>query len=654
MKQAVARALVAGFLVMAVMVATGTATADNGPACQQQVDTSAPGIDGMIPAPPCLQQGNQKTLAETYPATAYLPFNVDAGSVVLNAPPNPWQDGLNVAMSFYASAVMFVVLLAVTIAGRLMEWTFSVDFLTGAAPAQAAVVHALFADFYKQLGIGFVALGGLWFFLTSVRGYFTRAFQGVGWMILIMVAATFYAAQPESVLVAANNGSTTVARDLLGSVASADPALINRQNDPQYAKGPTEDAALRLAMDRLWKVYVYTPWSVAALGSQQSGANYGQELLAKNAGLHSNFDQDFLGNPKVPQADKDWYNGDQGTMRLGVTLLALSVAVWASLLILVITAAVVVAQLALLILLMLLPLVLLLAIQPEWGQDVARRWAMAALKALAVKVGAALLLVIVIVIANVIATIPWWIISAFLQLCLLAAAIWKRKFFLSIFQGERLSRKERREVRKVESARRVVRRAEERAGRQGSTATARRTASSSSAGRRSRNAATATTAGDAEGQAQVLRGQKKAAVSKLSVAEAGGKPRRKASAAAAGARRVAHGAGHVMEKGGAVLTTLQPELAPATVPLTIGGSALQRATRPASRQPMQAPAAPSPSPAPARKIRPASRQAIPSAKPAAPVPAPAPAPRPVAPVQRPPITPPRPPALPSGGSRRVA
>src|SRR5262249_36979328 len=81
---------------------------------------SAQGIDGLVPPPPNIQQGNQPTLAERYPTTAYTPFTVSVGGSLKDALTNPVQSSANVMFTVWAGTEMEVLLIVAVLTSRLL------------------------------------------------------------------------------------------------------------------------------------------------------------------------------------------------------------------------------------------------------------------------------------------------------------------------------------------------------------------------------------------------------------------------------------------------------------------------------------------------------------------------------------------------------
>lgn len=427
MKRWGGKALLAGLLTAWMLLGSGGVMADS----SSPPTPSAQGIDGLVPPPPNIQQGNQPTLAERYPTTAYTPFTVSVGGSLRDALTNPVQSSANVMFTVWAGTEMEVLLIVAVLTSRLLEWTFAVDVVGTAGGPLTQVVQTLADQVYRPLLETALVLGGLWLvWHLLIRRRTMYSFQGVAWALVAMVAAGVYFAAPVGVMSAANNLSAAASREMLSAIGTGDPKMASRSSDPSFSQGDPSDAELRIFVDRYWRTFVFKPWSVAALGDVSTGQRYGEELLAKWSGQPSNFDADFK---NAPQSAQDWYGGSRGGDRFAIVAVALVVAVMASILFLLIAGAVVVAQFGLLILLMVAPLFLLVGVHPGMGRRLLVRWAELVAAALLIRVLCAALLALVLVLSGLIAEIPNWGVAAALEVALVVTAFIYRKPFLRVF-----------------------------------------------------------------------------------------------------------------------------------------------------------------------------------------------------------------------------
>lgn len=406
---------------------------------------SGQGIDGMIAAPP-IQHGNQPLLFERYGIDAYLPaglLHIDPGSAIantlLNGPAGMVVQELQIGATFAASWMISILLGLGTITTRLLEWTFSMDFASGASGPLGAVTRSLAQNFYAPLLPFVIVLVGAWLvWHWLIRQRFTFGLGGLLWMLVALALGGLYMSSPVEVMSEANQFTAGLASAMLDGVSAADPQMSGRVGDPTMALGPQHDAELRQFNDRIWRTFFYGPWTSAEFGAYDpkvpgTNRHYGEELLAKNAGEQSSFDQDI---GKAPGWMQDFYNGGNGLGRAAVALFSLMVAMLGMLLYLFMALAVIGSQIGYLVLLMVAPPILLIGTHPGLGRNVLIRWLGLVLGMLGVRLLYSLFLAIVLVLGGVIATAGadmGYVPAALLQLLLVGLAIWFRKPFIAVF-----------------------------------------------------------------------------------------------------------------------------------------------------------------------------------------------------------------------------
>jgi TrbL/VirB6 plasmid conjugal transfer protein len=320
---------------------------------------------------------------------------------------------------------------------RLLEWVFSIDIVSGAGGPLGEVVRQLSQQVYAPLLSTALVLVGIWLlWQLLLRRRPLAGLQGVAWVIGALVAAGVYFAAPVQVMSGVDGFTADLSRAVLAAVGSGDPAMASRGSNPSFAQGDAADAELRMFVDRYWRTFVFTPWSVAELGDVGAGQRYGEELLAKQDQRSSDFDSDF--GSTAADNTKQWYGGQHGAERLAIVSGALVIALAASVLFLLVGGAVLMSQFALLALLMLAPLFLLAGIHPGVGRRLLTRWAEMVAAALLIRIFSAAFLAVMLVLSGLAAAVSWggqagWALQAALQLALVICAFVFRKPFLRIF-----------------------------------------------------------------------------------------------------------------------------------------------------------------------------------------------------------------------------
>jgi hypothetical protein len=435
-----AAAAVLALAIFAVAGALAVSADAPAPTPAPQAGPAPPGLDSLMPPPAGIQQGNAATLEERYPALAYANFNVDTLNTISNGFQDPTGTAANVLANWWAGELMTLVTAVAIVTIRLVEWTFSLDLASGAgAPLSAAVQTVHDQLFIPLLPIALALLGLALTWVILARRRSLQGLTNAGWALAVLVVASVYFAAPAAVLGAVDGFAGDLSRGILASIGAGDPGMVTRATDSSFSQGDPADAELRMFADRYWRTFVFQPWSVATFGDPATGQRFGEELLAKQSNMPSNFDLDF-NNPINGPSDqaKAWYNGQYGGFRLGIAALTLVAVVLASVLCLLVAGTVLMSQLALVLLAMVLPLFLLVGLHPGIGRRILVRLAEMAAGALMMRVLSAAFLAVLLVVSGLLdqtvsAVAGGWLVASALQVALLAAAFVYRKPFLRVF-----------------------------------------------------------------------------------------------------------------------------------------------------------------------------------------------------------------------------
>jgi len=418
------RFLVVAMLAGIALMGAGVVSADNGSGSQASPD--AQGMDALMPAPKGLQGENQPTMSEKYPVTAYTPFQVD-NTVPLTNPGSAFW-------SYMATGVASALLVVAMMVLRLTEWIFTIDIIAAAAPATDNVVGHLVLQVYRPALAGVYILLGISFTWRHLwKAQWNALLERLAWVGVVSVLAALYFAQPGTALTVANGYAASMSRLIFGAIATVNPNVGPGSSDPRFNKGDVTNAELRAATDDYWQTYVFLPWSIAALGGEDTAKACGELLLAKNAGMGEGPFNDCLS--KAPQKDKDWYQGERGWDRFATSAEALFVASLSGGLMLLIAASIVLSQVSLTFIAMAGPLILLIGAFPGWGRRFMMGWLDKAGSAILKRVAASFLLGLVLLASTIVGkTFPWGV-AAFLQIVIIVAAALKWHWLWSSFQS---------------------------------------------------------------------------------------------------------------------------------------------------------------------------------------------------------------------------
>lgn len=398
---------------------------------------------------PDLRGGQDPTLYEQY-GTAGYGLDKDLG----------WRDigdevG-NAVASFLWTTATWIADTAITI----FQWSYSLDLFGMTSGAITQVTAALSHVLYEPFVLPMVILAGLWLVWNALlKKRATTAAESSIWVVFALAAAVVFLAQPARIVGGLSGATTGLSRSILGGVAGLDPKTGPDDGVTTKASygGDTTDSELRAAADRMWRTYVYAPWTVLEFGTTTKAPKWGERLLAAKALTTDEANQIKSGQKSAeqisgekqrqydairkeisqdPQA-KAYFQGHRAGQRMAVAGLALAAVVLSGGLIAALALATLFAQLALVLLAMLGPVFLLAAIHPGAGRIIATRWANLLAYTAIKRVAYAVLLSVILVMNGALidqGSKLGWAVAMTLSVALAGALLFYRKAFLSIIE----------------------------------------------------------------------------------------------------------------------------------------------------------------------------------------------------------------------------
>jgi hypothetical protein len=401
------------------------------------------GADALIKAPN-LRGDSQPTLLERYGAQGHsLDTQTGFGS------------GADQALNAMAGGLFAIATWLAQIVIATFQWAFSIEIFSFVGEAVSAIVGGLQGVVYEPFIIVAVVLAGLsmtWSGLVRRRG--NIAAEQMGWTVFALTAAALFFLSPAALVNGANQVSTGLSRAALTAVSVADPMTGPDDGVTVQAtyEGGAADDQLRIAADRFWRVFVHQPWLVLQFGDLDTGATFGERLLAAKtitadeleatdgdpealAALTTTKRETYLALQEEilasPQA-AEWFRGRRAVERLGVATLALAGVAVGGLLLVLVAAAVLLAQTGFLLLVLLGPFALLLGVHPGVGRVIALRWAGLLAGLLLKRVLLGTLLGVILVVNGVLLDAAYslgWLVVMGLQTLVVAAVVVYRKPF---------------------------------------------------------------------------------------------------------------------------------------------------------------------------------------------------------------------------------
>lgn len=427
---------------------TGAPGGEDAEAPPPEPEAAGDGAASLLRGPD-LRGSNQPTLYEKY-GTAGYSLDKDLG----------WRDIGDEVGNTVASFLWGLTTVLADAAIKTLQRSYSLDLFGMTSGAIAGVTDALSRVLYQPFVIPMVLLAGLWLTWNALlKKRATTAAESSVWVVFALAAAVVFLAQPARIVGGLSGATTGMARTILGGVAGLDPKTgpadgVTTQGS--YGGDPA-DNELRAVADRMWRTYVYAPWTVLEFGSTDKGQQWGERLLAAKALTpeeaeaskndpeqakviseenKAEYEEVRANIKKDPQA-KAYFNGHRPGQRISVAGLALVTVVLSGGLIAALALATVFAQLALILLTMLAPVFLLAAIHPGAGRVIATRWANLIVYTAVKRVAYAVLLSVIVVMNGALidqGSKLGWTVAMILSIALSGAMVFYRKAFLSIVE----------------------------------------------------------------------------------------------------------------------------------------------------------------------------------------------------------------------------
>ncbi|HVW31600.1 MAG TPA: hypothetical protein VHL53_03580, partial [Acidimicrobiia bacterium] len=342
----------------------------------------------------------------------------------------------------------------------IFQWSYSLDLFGMTSGAITQVTAALSHVLYEPFVLPMVILAGLWLVWNALlKKRATTAAESSIWVVFALAAAIVFLAQPARIVGGLSGATTGLSRSILGGVAGLDPKTGPADGVTTKASysGDSTDSELRAAADRMWRTYIYAPWTVLEFGTTDKAPKWGERLLAAKAlttdeAARAKNDPDQAAKISAQKKDefekirheisqdpqaKAYFQGHRPGQRMAVAGLALAAVVLSGGLIAALALATLFAQLALVLLAMLGPVFLLAAIHPGAGRIIATRWANLLAYTAIKRVAYAVLLSVILVMNGALidqGSKLGWAVAMTLSVALAGALLFYRKAFLSIIE----------------------------------------------------------------------------------------------------------------------------------------------------------------------------------------------------------------------------
>ncbi len=349
------------------------------------------------------------------------------------------------------------------------QTAFSESLLTSLGDAIENFIKQLGQVLYFPYVTPVVLLGVIWLTWQGlVRKRGTMTFEGIIWMVIAVVAATWFLNRPGDIMKASNSVTNGATNAIMAGVNQLSPTtstgcLPEKSTNPRASSGFRFGTGSDQVANALWSTLVCKPWVAGEFGvAAASGKGIAAELVQKHGRdlltvqaisrkevkrINSSADKSATSQRISEQKVQRWkairndiknnyptayplFQGKQWGTRMGIALAALLAAVFAGALVLLIALTLIVLKVGFLLLMATGPFFLLVGIHPGSGRVIALRWFELLIGTLLKQIVVALALAVLIFGYTVILSLglPWAIQMLLLFLLGLAAFIYRKPF----------------------------------------------------------------------------------------------------------------------------------------------------------------------------------------------------------------------------------
>lgn len=280
-----------------------------------------------------MSKGGPKTLFETYSFGSWY-FDTDVDFNLLDA-----NTYLPTIMNGIVNFLGYLWVLVVYLAVGISWWLFSSLNVPGLSDAVTTMLGGASGVVLQWLFPTAIAVGGVVAYVEGrrVKGSY---YAQIAWMLAAGILAVGLTASPGTFVKGVDTVRDTGSNMIL---ATSNNAISTNDTTPftwkkvDFSVNTPSDAMLRKSADSIWRGVVATPWCLVEFGSVQACQKYGKAILAAGADTAARKDiiQNTIyptegnGNPDAGKKSPtgQWVAGQDWPQRLGMTVLALVVAI---------------------------------------------------------------------------------------------------------------------------------------------------------------------------------------------------------------------------------------------------------------------------------------------------------------------------------------
>ncbi len=266
----------------------------------------------------------------------------------------------------------------------LTEFAYSVNMFELMEDTMTPLFGNIGSKIFGGLSIFFIGLAGFYLIFKLARGHLINVILGILSLALVIAIATAFFTYPGRILTSVDEAFSDIAGDII---------------DPVYQDINGSDAenvsSAKKTSDLLWNIIVHKPWQILEFGSESVADKHEEKILALEEGSDEREEYVKEANVKTFKATVS-----QQVERFSTVIIYLIFSVIVFVAVLAFLVLIIGYQLWVWVLAIFSIFVFLMALVPNFGLGLLKRWAVQILSAMAIKVVLSFMLIILFVVMS--------------------------------------------------------------------------------------------------------------------------------------------------------------------------------------------------------------------------------------------------------------
>lgn len=267
----------------------------------------------------------------------------------------------------------------------LTEFAYSINMFDLLSDTMTPIFGNIGTKIFNSLSLIFIGIAGLFLIIKLARGQLINIVIGIASLVLVIAISTAFLTYPGKILSELDSAFSDVAGEII------DPIYEDINGSDASDVSSSEKTA-----NLLWNIMVHKPWQILEFGDESTAEKYEDKILSLDDG--SDEREEFV--KSLEDVDEFKATTSQQVKRFSAALIYFVFSLVIFVAVLFFLVLIVGYQLWVWILAILAVFVFIMALIPELGLGVIKRWGIQVLSAMAIKVILSFLLIVLFVIMS--------------------------------------------------------------------------------------------------------------------------------------------------------------------------------------------------------------------------------------------------------------